>query len=128
MVQRSNRRNLGAGFLDCHDALIAPLGREWHDLVAVLQGKLDHISRVLDDLGSGREGSSLAMVLDAHKLFVGNLRQELEYSIAIERTTLEQEQAWIAESIAKIMKENDPISVNPRNDDPRQGIWNLDMT
>jgi hypothetical protein len=128
MVQRSNRRSLGAGFLDRHDALIGPLDQEWHDLIAILQGKLDHIGRVLDDLGSGREGSSLAIVLDAHKLFVGNLRQELDYSIAIESATLEQEQAWIAESIANIMNDNDPISVNPRNDDTRQGIWNLDVT
>jgi hypothetical protein len=127
MVLISNRRSSSTALLECQDALIIPLGQEWRDLVAILQRKLNHIRRVLDDLGSAREGSSLAMVLDAHKLFVDNLRQELEYSSAIEKSVLEQEQTRIAESIAKIMQDN-PSAVNSRNDEPRQGIWNVDMT
>jgi hypothetical protein len=128
MTLISNRRSLGVALTDYQDALIIPLGQEWRDLIAILQRKLDHISRVLDNLGSAQEGTSLAMVLDAHKLFVGNLRQELEYCSAIERSTLEQEQTWVAESIVKIMKEDDPIAVNSRNNGLRQGIWNIHMT
>jgi hypothetical protein len=128
MILTSSSRSSGTTLLEYHDILVSPLGQEWHDLVAVLHRKLDHCSQLLNNLGSAREGSGLAMVLDAHKLFVDNLRQELVYSSAIEEVTLQQEQIWIDESIAKITQEDDPMAVHCKHEDVRPGAWNIDMT
>lgn len=128
MIVTSNSRTSGTALPENHDVLVSPLGKEWHDLVAVLHSKLDHCDRVLHSLGSATEGSGVAMVLDAHKMLVGNLRQELVFSSAIENMALQQEQIWIDESIAKMMHEDDAIGVDCQRDGLKLGAWNVDMT
>jgi hypothetical protein len=128
MILTTSSRMSGTALLELNDILVSPLGEEWHDLAAVLHRKLEHCSAILKNLGSAKEGSGLAIVLDAHILLVDNLRQQLEYSSAIEKSTLQQEQAWIAESIAKILHEDDPIAVDCQQDNLRLGAWNVDTT
>jgi hypothetical protein len=128
MILTTSTRVSGMAVLELNDILVTPLSEEWHDHVAVLQRKLEHCSGVLKNLGPAKEGSDLAAVLDAHKLLVDNLREQLEYSSAIEKSTLQQEQAWIAESIAKIIHEADPIAVDCQQDNLRRGAWNVDTT
>ena len=127
-IVTSNSRSSATAPLEYYDILISPLGQEWHDVVAVLHRKLDHCGQVLEDLGPAIEGSGLAMVLDTHKRFVHNLRQELEYSSAIEKIILEREQVWTDEFIASIMHEQDPIAAENQRRDLKPGAWNVDMT
>ena len=128
MILISNSRCSGTALLEYNDILVGPLSQEWHDSVALLHRKLDHCSQVLSNLGSARKGSGLAMVLDTHKLFVDDLRAELAYSSAIEEITLQQEQVWIDESIAKIMYGDDHTARDVQRNNLRPGAWNVDMT
>jgi hypothetical protein len=128
MILISNSRCSGTAPLEYNDVLVGPLSQEWHDSVSLLHRKLDHCSQVLSNLGSARKGSGLAMVLDAHKLFVHDLRAELAYSSAIEEIALQQEQIWIDESIAKIIHGDDHTAGGGQQNNLRLGAWNVDMT
>jgi hypothetical protein len=128
MILISNSRCSGMALLEDNDIVIGPLSQEWHDNVALLHRKLDHCSQVLNNLGSARKGSGLAMVLDRHKLFVDDLRAELAYSSAIEEITLQQEQIWIDESIAKVMHGDDHTAGDGQQNNLRPGAWNVYMT
>jgi hypothetical protein len=128
MILISNSRCSGTALVEYNDILVGPLSQEWHDSVSLLHRKLDHCSQVLDNLGSARKGSGLAMVLDRHKLFVDNLRAELAYSSAIEKIALQQEQIWIDESIAKIMHGDDHTAGDGQQNNLGPGVWNVDIT
>ena len=126
MILISNSRCSGTALPEYNDILVGPLSQEWHDSVALLHRKLDHCSQVLSNLGSARKGSGLAMVLGTHKLFVDDLRAELAYSSAIEEITLQQEQIWIDESIAKIMHGGDHTAGDGQRTNFRPGAWSVD--
>jgi hypothetical protein len=128
MIVISNSRCSGTALLEYNDILVGPLSQEWHDGVALLHRKLDHCSQVLSNLGSARKGSGLATVLDTHKVFIDDLRAELAYSSTIEEITLQQEQIWIDESIAKIMHGDDHTAGDSQRNNLRPGAWNVDMT
>jgi hypothetical protein len=125
MILISNSRCSGTALLEYHDVLVGPLSQGWHNSVAVLHRKLDHCSQVLSNLGSARNGSGLAIVLDTHKLFVDNLRAELAHSRTIEEIALQQEQIWIDKSIATIMDGDDHTAGDGQRDNPRPEAWKM---
>ena len=113
------------GQLDIH---VSPLQERWHDHVATLRRKLDRCADDLRDLGSAREGSSVAMVLNTHGRFIDNLRQELEFSSAIEKAILQLEESWLDDCVTSIMQEGDPVALAGQQDGHRRGTWDVDIT
>lgn len=111
--------------VDETNLFVQPLDVEWHDVVATISRRLDGFANEIEVLGPAQEGSSLATVLQGHKVLVETLRQELECASRVEQTALQRERAWVDEQIAGILREKTLPPKSEQASDSTTGIWNL---
>ena len=100
---------------------VEPIEVIWSQEVALLQRKLQTVIQTFRSLGDA-DGGGIHFMLASYMRLADNLLQELEACISIQNTALEQEDAWIGQSLQDLLMEKDSVEAESAPS-CRRGLW-----
>jgi hypothetical protein len=121
MIRALESRKEPSGFASEALLFVEPIEAIWSQEVAFLQRKLQSIIQTFRGLGNA-DGGGIHFMLASYMRLADNLLQELEACISIQNTALEQEYAWVGQSLQDLLIEKDPAQAESAPS-CRRGLW-----
>lgn len=125
MIMALESRKLSSGVSEAL-LFVEPIETFWSQEVTILQQTVQMIIQTLRDL-TDAEGEGIHFVLTSYTCLADHLLQELEACVSIQKIAIEQEDAWIGQSLQGLLMHNKSAQAGSALPS-RRGLWDDGIT